>query len=118
MTETKYVLVEYKEERGPSITFGGKGRGQTRGFVILHNGATTFWRVAYVEGLKHNLLSISELCDKDYIVLFTKRNCKVKDKSGNIVLTGDRMFVVYVININSPNTENVCFMSKASSDIN
>ncbi|KAI3668178.1 hypothetical protein L6452_43255 [Arctium lappa] len=69
----KDLLTEYKEEKGPSVTFGGNGKGITRGFGVLSNGTTTFRRVAYVDGLKLNLLSISQLCDKDYEVRFSKK---------------------------------------------
>ena len=129
MTGNKSVLSDYHEEKGPSVTFGGNGKGQTRGFAYveglksclcwstLTNGSTTFRRVAYVEGLKHNLLSISQFCDKDHKVSFTKKDCKVKDKNKNVILTRARLFDVYAINMNT-STENVCFMSKASSDIN
>ncbi|KAI3666943.1 hypothetical protein L6452_41984 [Arctium lappa] len=66
MTGQKDLLTEYREEKGPSVTFGGNGKGYTRGFGVLSNGTTTFRRVAYVDGLKHNLLNISQLCDKDF----------------------------------------------------
>ena len=93
------------------MTFGGNGSGQTRGFGTLSNGVTTFRIVTYVEGLKHNLLSISQLCDKDHKVTFSKKDCKVKNKEKKINLTGARLFDVYVINMNT-STDNVCFMSK------
>ena len=99
------------------MTFGGNGISQTRGFGTLTNGSTTFRRIAYVEGLKHNPLSISQFCDKDHKVSFTKKDCKVKDKNKNVILTRARLFDVYAINMNT-SIENVCFMSKASSDIN
>ena len=110
MTGTKSVLTNYKEEKGPSVTFGGNGKGYTRGFGTLTNGATTFRKVAYVEGLKHNLLSISQLCDRDHKVIFSKKDCKVRNKDIYAIN-------IYAINTNS-SSENVCFMSKASSDIN
>ncbi|KAJ9547205.1 hypothetical protein OSB04_019748 [Centaurea solstitialis] len=69
MTGSKSVLSNYREERGPAVTFGGNGKGQTRGYGTLTNGVTTFKRVAYVEGLMHNLLSISQLCDKNHSLL-------------------------------------------------
>ena len=71
MTGNKSVLTDV--EKGPSVTFGRNGNGQTRGFGTLTNRVTTFKRVAYVEGLKHNLLSISQLCDKDHKVIFSKK---------------------------------------------
>ncbi|KAJ9536648.1 hypothetical protein OSB04_un000197 [Centaurea solstitialis] len=49
MTGSKSVLINYREERGPAVTFGGNGKGQTRGYGTLTNGVTTFKRVAYVE---------------------------------------------------------------------
>ena len=87
MTGNKSVLSDYHDEKGPSVTFGGNGKGQTRGFGTLSNSVTTFRRVAYVEGLKHNLLSISQLCDKDHKVTFSKKDCKVKNKDNKIILT-------------------------------
>ena len=57
VTGNKSVLSDYHDEKGPSVTFGGNGKCQTRGFGTLSNGVSTFRRVAYVEGLKHNLAS-------------------------------------------------------------
>ncbi|KAI3735667.1 hypothetical protein L6452_15175 [Arctium lappa] len=118
MTGQKDLLTEYKEEKGPSVTFGGNGKGFTRGFGVLSNGTTTFRRVAYVDGLKHNLLSISQLCDKDYEVRFTKKACSVLNEKGKLALSGHGRENVYVIDMDSTITENLCFLSKASSDVN
>ncbi|KAI3681369.1 hypothetical protein L6452_36163 [Arctium lappa] len=118
MTGQRDLLTEYKEEKGPSVTFGGNGKGFTQGFGVLSNGTTTFRRVAYVDGLKHNLLSISQLCDKDYDVRFTKKACSVLNEKGKLALSGHRRENVYVIDMDSTITENLCFLSKASSDVN
>ncbi|KAI3733481.1 hypothetical protein L6452_12924 [Arctium lappa] len=118
MTGQRDLLTEYKEEKGPSVTFGGNGKGYTRGFGVLSNGTTTFRRVAYVDGLKHNLLSISQLCDKDYEVRFTKKACSVLNEKGKLALSGHRRENVYVIDMDSTITENLCFLSKASSNVN
>ena len=118
MIGKKNLLSDYKEEKGPSVTFGGNGKGYTRGFGVLSNGTTTFRRVAYVEGLKHNLLSISQLCDKDNKVTFDKKSCFVFDKKEKLALSGYRSGDVYLIDMDSSTTENSCFFSKASSDVN
>ena len=86
MTGNKSVLSDYHDEKGPSVTFGENDKRQTRGFGTLSNGVTTFRRVAYVEGLKHNLLSISQLYDKYHKVTFSKKDCKVKNKDKKIIL--------------------------------
>ncbi|KAJ9552545.1 hypothetical protein OSB04_016590 [Centaurea solstitialis] len=117
MTGSKYGLSNYREERGPAVTFGGNGKGQTRGYGTLTNGVTTFKRVAYVEGLMHNLLSISQLCDKNHKVSFSKKNCKVKNRRKEVILTGVRHADIYIINMNT-STDNFCFVSRASSDTN
>ncbi|KAJ9557457.1 hypothetical protein OSB04_012071 [Centaurea solstitialis] len=117
MTGSKSVLTNYREERGPAVTFGGNGRGQTRGYGTLTNGVTTFKRVAYVEGLMHNLLSISQLCDKNHKVSFSKKKCKVKNRRKEVILTGVRHADIYIINMNT-STDNFCFVSRASIDMN
>ncbi|KAI3685761.1 hypothetical protein L6452_35019 [Arctium lappa] len=93
-------------------------KGPIEKFGVLSNGTTTFRRVAYVDGLKHNLLSISQLCDKDYEVRFSKKACSVVDEKGKLALSGYRRENVYVINMDSTITENLCILSKASSDVN
>ena len=42
----------------------------------------------YVEGLKVNLLSISQICDQDFKVLFSMGKCLVLDKSRKKFLSG------------------------------
>ncbi|KAI3771634.1 hypothetical protein L6452_02800 [Arctium lappa] len=66
MTGQKDLLTEYKEEKGPSVTFGGN----------------------------------------------------VLNEKGKLVLSGHRRENVYVIDMDSTVTENLCFLSKASSDVN
>ncbi|KAJ9535241.1 LOW QUALITY PROTEIN: hypothetical protein OSB04_un001670 [Centaurea solstitialis] len=147
MTGSKSVLSNYREKGGPAVTFGGNGKGQTRGYGTLTNRVTTFkrvayveglmhnlrkrrsccdlwWkrvttfkRVAYVEGLMHNLLSISQLCDKNHKVSFSKKKCKVKNRRKEVILTGVRHADIYIINMNT-STDNFCFVSRASSDTN
>ncbi|KAJ9565935.1 hypothetical protein OSB04_001901 [Centaurea solstitialis] len=117
MTGSKSVLSNYREERGPAVTFGGNGKGQTRGYGTLTNGVTIFKRVAYVEGLMHNLLSISQLCDKNHKVSFSKKKCKVKNRRKEVILTGVRQADIYIINMNT-STDNFCFVSRASSNTN
>ncbi|KAJ9556599.1 hypothetical protein OSB04_011213 [Centaurea solstitialis] len=117
MTGSKSVLSNYREERGPAVTFGGNGKGQTRGYDTLTNGVTTFKRVAYVEGLMHNLLSISQLCDKNHKVSFSKKKCKVKNRRKEVILTGVRQADIYIINMNTF-TDNFCFVSHPSTDTN
>ena len=40
---------------------------------------TLIENVCLVENLKHNLISISQLCDKGYKVVFDKTRCVIKN---------------------------------------
>ena len=55
-----------------------------------------------VNGLKHNLLSVSQLCDKDNLVVFTlNRSLVVNMDTGDIVLRGKQHKNVYNVCISS-----------------
>ena len=54
--------------------------------------------VLYVENLKHNLISISQLCDKAMSVIFDICTCKIIEKETNKVLfAGTRKGNVYTL---------------------
>jgi len=56
-----------------------------------------------VDGLEHNLLSISQFCDNGYDVMFGKTSCTVINKDDNsIVFKGKRIENVYKINFSEP----------------
>ena len=52
--------------------------------------------VYLVDGVKHNLLSVSQLCDKDNLVVFTPNRCLVVNMdTRDVVLRGKRQKNVY-----------------------
>ena len=58
--------------------------------------------VLYVEGLKANLLSISQICNKNHKVNFHQDLCEVVNKKGKVVITWHRTIDnCYAINFNS-----------------
>ncbi|XP_021717826.1 uncharacterized protein LOC110685579 [Chenopodium quinoa] len=57
--------------------------------------------VFLLEGLKHNLLSISQFCDKGNYVSFTSNKCRIiHNDTGNIILEGTRKGNTYVVDLN------------------
>ncbi|KAI3684879.1 hypothetical protein L6452_34106 [Arctium lappa] len=116
MTGNKSLLLNFVKEKGPTVTFGDNSRGSTKGYGTLSNGSITFNKVAYVEGLMHNLLSISQLCDLGFYVIFREIDCLITDKQFHTVLSGFRKDNVYVINMgdNSSEKESICFISEDS----
>jgi len=64
-----------------------------------------------VDGLEHNLLSISQFCDNGYDVMFEKTNCTVINKDDNsIVFKGKRIENVYKINFSELVDQKVIFL--------
>ena len=100
------LLTEFKERAGPSITFGDDSKGFTMGYGLISKEKVIIDEVALVDGLKHNLLSISELCDRGNTVSFNSEACIVTSKKDNkVVLTGVRKGNVYLADFNSTDAD-------------
>ena len=68
--------------------------------------------VLFVEGLKHNLLSISQLCNKEYQVMFKTNTCEIcLPNTKELMLVGKRVNNVYLLDISSPCSIG-CLLSK------
>ncbi|KAK1385355.1 hypothetical protein POM88_023090 [Heracleum sosnowskyi] len=118
MTGDSTLLIEFLEKAGPRITFGDDNKGFTKGYGLISKDNVIIDQVALVDGLKHNLLSISQLCDKGFSVSFNQGACVVSSKeNNNVVLTGYRKGNVYIADFNSTSADSItCFLSKASKD--
>ncbi|GJZ77618.1 retrovirus-related pol polyprotein from transposon TNT 1-94 [Tanacetum coccineum] len=81
----------------------------TKGYGSVNCNGITFTRVAYMNGLKHNLISISQLCDANFKVLFTKTQGTIFNQNNEVVLIAPRRKDVYVIDMSSYNKENDYF---------
>jgi len=79
MKGDKSKLLSLKENKSGSVTFGNDGLGNIigKGLVNLSNGRSKAQEVLFFDGLKHNLLSVSHICDRGCEVTFTAKNCKI-----------------------------------------
>ena len=60
-----------KAKEGGFVIYGDNNKGRILGVGNIGNSLTiSKENVLYVEGLKHNLLSISQLCDKGFKIVF------------------------------------------------
>src|SRR3954465_14618795 len=83
------------------IAIGNVGQGKN---PLIEN-------VLLVDGLRHNLLSISQFCDRGYKVLFDKDACYLYDLHiKNIIAMGKRERNIYVIDIHSVKN-NTCLIT-------
>ncbi|KAJ9547376.1 hypothetical protein OSB04_019919 [Centaurea solstitialis] len=61
MTGTLELLSHYVNKEGSSVAFGSNQIGKIKGYGIIVKGEITVNQVSYVDGLKHNLISVSQL---------------------------------------------------------
>src|SRR3990170_900551 len=119
MTGCKSLLCEFRTSVGPLVTFGDDSQGRTEGYGSLTNGPLTFRRVSYVSGLKHNLISVSQLCDAGYEVRFRPNEGIVLDLEGNVYLIAKRDDSLYTFDMRKPTVaKEVCFIFKTQDELN
>ncbi|GJT05368.1 retrovirus-related pol polyprotein from transposon TNT 1-94 [Tanacetum coccineum] len=75
-------------------------------------------KVAFVNGLIYNLISINQLCDAKYIVQFDATQGTIFNANKEIVLIAPRRNDVYVIDMSSLTINGAYFFAKASESIN
>src|ERR1044072_5037193 len=96
-----------------TVTFEGNQKG-----IIMREGNVgkvphhVINKVLLVKGLKHNLVSISQLCDSGLSVSFDKDMCNVIDKKGKTIFRAKRQGNLYKINLENLADQNVtCLVS-------
>ena len=115
MTGSKSLLEDYVKKTGPAVTYGDNGKGLTKGYGSIKCNNVVFKNVSYVKGLKYNLVSISQLCDADYEVHFTKKEGRVLNLDKNIALTASRKDDIYVLDMFSSDKALMqCFLDRKS----
>ena len=119
MTGYQSLLTRFEEKAGPGVTFGDDSKGFTLGYGMIKKDNVIIEKVALVDGLKHNLLSISQLCDNGKKVHFSQESCFIANKeSGNILLTGNMKGNIYIADFNSSRVDSLtCLMSKCWAQI-
>jgi len=78
MTDDKSNFLSLIATKGGSVVFGNGKFGTIVGIgKIGESFSHSIDSVYPVDGLKHNLLSVSQLCDKDNLVVFSPTRCLV-----------------------------------------
>ncbi|XP_076918899.1 uncharacterized protein LOC143579489 [Bidens hawaiensis] len=122
MTGTLHLLNDVKSIRGGYVDFAGNQGGKIVGEGTLTNGKVTFENVNYISELENNLLSISQICDKQFSTQFTDRECLIlkpgfKIPEEWIIMRAPRVNDLYVMNMSTASTSSgstQCFISRAS----
>jgi hypothetical protein len=93
MTCDKSKFLSLKESKSGNVTFGNDAPKKIRGkgLVSLGNGRAKAQDVLFVDGLKNNLLSVSQVCARGCEVTFTAKDCKIKTMNiGEMISKGVR----------------------------
>jgi transposase InsO family protein len=88
-----------KEQSTGTITLGDKGKCDIVGIGSVGSDSSHSIKNVYlVNGLKYNLLSVSQLCDSGNNVRFNKKRCIVcRDDTGEVILTAYRYNNIYAV---------------------
>jgi hypothetical protein len=80
MTGDKSKFLTLSDSKLGNVTFGNDAPGKIKGkgIVSLSNRKRKAQDVLFVEGLKYNLLSVSQVCDRGCEVVFTSKDCRIK----------------------------------------
>ena len=102
MSGKSSLFSEISQQRGGTITLGDKKKCDIIGIGKVGTSSKNSISDVYLdEGLKFNLLSVSQLCDKGHKVVFDKDKCVVQDEeSGKCILTAPRPDNVYIVHTN------------------
>ncbi|GJV17482.1 retrovirus-related pol polyprotein from transposon TNT 1-94 [Tanacetum coccineum] len=113
MNGVKSYLHGYVEQPGPKVVFGDNSSCITEGYGLINCGGIVFTKVAFVNGLKYNLINISQLCDAKYIIQFDDKQGTIFNANKEIVLIAPRRNDVYVLDMSSLTPNGACFFAKA-----
>ncbi|XP_074315402.1 uncharacterized protein LOC141651597 [Silene latifolia] len=118
MTGDKNLFLSLKPFNGGKVTFGDNNKGKVVGIgKIGISPSHAISEVYLVEGLKHNLLSISQLCDKGNKVVFHSYGCRfIIEGTNNVILEGQRKRNVYMIDLNAISTNSFTCMKATLDD--
>ncbi|GKA02408.1 hypothetical protein Tco_0675073 [Tanacetum coccineum] len=117
MTGVKSYLHTNVEQLGPKVVFGDDSTCTTGGYGSIKCNGIVFTKVAFVNGLKYNLISISQLCDAKYIVQFDEKRGTIFNSNKEIVMIAPQVRDVYILDMMSSAQES-CFFAKASENLN
>lgn len=120
MMGNKSFFIDFTNFEGGKVTFGDgnvacvKGKG-----TICALGIPKLEDVLFIEGLKANLNSRNQICDKDFNVQFLKNIGKVFELNGKSVMTGsrtlDNFYVMFQENSHDSSSSLICDSSKLES---
>lgn len=119
MTGDISLFIDFTPKKKVFVTYGDNNKGAILGKGSGGNpSSTTIYDVILIEGLKHNLLSIIQLCDKGYKITFTNTYCIIEhnDKKHDSfkILRVNNIYMLNLNDVSSTSTKCLVTMSDDS----
>ena len=93
MTGSKHLFIKLDKGKEGSVTFGNDQTARIigRGTVCLNSKKNLAENVLLIEDMEHNLLSVSQTCDKGCYMIFDSNGCQIRDvKTDKLIGTATR----------------------------
>jgi hypothetical protein len=80
MASDRDKFLTLRKERDGSVSFGNDDSTKIigKGIVRIGNNNTKAKNVLLVEDMKHNILSVSQMCDQGHKVTFDSQKCEIR----------------------------------------
>jgi hypothetical protein len=80
MTGDRDRFVTLRKERDGSVSFGNDESAKIigKGIVRIGNNNTKAENFLLVEDMKHNILSVNQMCDQGHKVTFNSQKCEIR----------------------------------------
>ncbi|KAI3808070.1 hypothetical protein L1987_24012 [Smallanthus sonchifolius] len=122
MTGNLALLFDVRNIKGGYVSFAGDKGGFISAQGTLSNGAVSFEKVNFVKQLDNNLLSVSQICDKEFKVLFYDKHCYILKKEfmipeDMVVMSAPRVNDLYILDMSQASSSvstASCFVSKST----
>ncbi|GJX13801.1 retrovirus-related pol polyprotein from transposon TNT 1-94 [Tanacetum coccineum] len=89
MTRNRRLFTSYKAYDGGHVVFGSNLKGKVIGRGNINHDSITITNVEHVSGLAFNMINVSQFCDDDCVVSFTKVDYNIS-KNGRMLAKGHR----------------------------
>ena len=104
MCGDKSQLLNLKMKKGGSVTIGDNKTLPILRKGTIGNSIISIERVQYVQGLKYNLILISQLYDDGYFVDFGKERCIINVGTNKVLLVARREGNIYILDFEMQGT--------------
>ncbi|GKB57351.1 hypothetical protein Tco_0913537, partial [Tanacetum coccineum] len=110
MTGNRRLFTSYKEYDDGHVVFGNNLKGKVDDGGNISHDSITIKNVEHVSGLAFNLISVGQLCDDNYLVSFTKKDCAVS-KNNKTLAKGHRSNGLYARKLGDNSKQQICLAS-------